>query len=126
MSVSEKARNFIGLAAAPKKSAKKPAAKNVHKAGTAPKPTTSVGDYIKRIAKQTDNNDHNGSVHTLARMMGDSTAKSVMSAVMGQHNEAGHMSQDLLKVRDGVRKQLLKKAKIKYKPETYAKIHGAF
>jgi hypothetical protein len=81
---------------------------------------------IKNIADLTDNNDHNGAVMALAKMMGDKSSIAEMEKIQRYHNSKGHMPQSLIKYRSSILNNLLAQAKKKYGDKFAKQLHGSF
>jgi hypothetical protein len=80
----------------------------------------------KDIADLTDNNDHNGAVMALAKMMGDKSSTVEMEKIQKYHNSKGHMPQSLIKYRSSILNNLLAQAKKKYGDKVAKQLHGSF
>ena len=81
---------------------------------------------IKDIADLTDNNDHNGAVMALAKMMGDKSSTAEMQKIQKYHNSKGHMPQSLTKYRSSILNNLLVQAKKKYGDKVAKQLHSSF
>lgn len=81
---------------------------------------------IKNIADLTDDNDHNGAVMALAKMMGDKSSTVEMEKIQKYHNSKGHMPQSLIKYRSSILNNLLVQAKKKYGDKVAKQLHGSF
>ena len=81
---------------------------------------------IKNIADLTDNNDHNGAVMALAKMMGDKSSTAEMEKIQKYHNSKGHMPQSLTKYRSSILNNLLVQAKKKYGDKIVKQLHSSF
>ena len=85
---------------------------------------------IKRVAKLTDVNDHNGSVIAGLKILGtdrlvsDLVAK--MEKVAADHKKEGHMSPNLRAERKKVYDKMMSIAKKRLDARQYKKFHGAF
>ena len=81
---------------------------------------------IKDIADLTDNNDHNGAVMALAKMMGDKSSTAEMEKIQKYHNLKGHMPQSLIKYRSSILNNLLVQAKKKYGNKFAKQLQNSF
>ena len=81
---------------------------------------------IKDIADLTDNNDHNGAVMTLAKMMDDKSSTAEMEKIQKYHNLKGHMPQSLIKYRSSILNNLLVQAKKKYGNKFAKQLQNSF
>jgi hypothetical protein len=81
---------------------------------------------IKNIADLTDNNDHNGAVMALAKMMGDKSSTVEMEKIQKYHELKGHMPQSLTKYRSSILNNLLVQAKKKYGDKVAKQLHSSF
>lgn len=81
---------------------------------------------IKNIADLTDNNDHNGAVMALAKMMGDKSSTAEMEKIQRYHELKGHMPQSLTKYRSSILNNLLVQAKKKYGDKIAKQLHSSF
>ena len=81
---------------------------------------------IKNIADLTDNNDHNGAVMALAKMMNDKSSTAEMEKIQKYHNSKGHMPQSLTKYRSSILNNLLVQAKKKYGDKVAKQLHSSF
>jgi hypothetical protein len=81
---------------------------------------------IKDIADLTDNNDHNGAVMALAKMMGDKSSTAEMEKIQKYHNLKGHMPQSLIKYRSSILNNLLAQAKKKYGDKFAKQLQNSF
>ena len=81
---------------------------------------------IKNIADLTDNNDHNGAVMALAKMMGDKSSTAEMEKIQRYHELKGHMPQSLTKYRSSILNNLLVQAKKKYGDKVAKQLHSSF
>jgi translation elongation factor EF-G len=80
----------------------------------------------KDIADLTDNNDHNGAVMALAKMMGDKSSIAEMEKIQRYHELKGHMPQSLTKYRSSILNNLLVQAKKKYGDKVAKQLHSSF
>ena len=81
---------------------------------------------IKNIADLTDNNDHNGAVMALAKMMNDKSSTAEMEKIQRYHELKGHMPQSLTKYRSSILNNLLVQAKKKYGDKVAKQLHSSF
>ncbi len=79
---------------------------------------------IAKIAQMTDKNDHNASIILLARMMREMKVVKMMELLVKMHKENGSMSSDMIALRTGMYKELMKKAKKQY--SNYNDLYKAF
>jgi len=81
---------------------------------------------IENIADLTDNNDHNGAVMVLAKMMGDKSSTAEMEKIQKYQNLKGHMPQSLIKYRSSILNNLLVQAKKKYGDKFAKQLQNSF
>jgi hypothetical protein len=81
---------------------------------------------IENIADLTDNNDHNGAVMALAKMMNDKSSTAEMEKIQKYHNLKGHMPQSLIKYRSSILNNLLIQAKKKYGNKFAKQLQNSF
>jgi hypothetical protein len=81
---------------------------------------------IDIIADLTDNNDHNGAVMALAKMMGDKSSTAEMEKIQKYHNLKGHMPQSLIKYRSSILNNLFAQAKKKYGDKFVKQLQNSF
>jgi len=81
---------------------------------------------FKKIEKQTDENDHTGSIMTLAKFLKDKKSEKILSMIIGIHKIVGHMPSPLIDYRSSIRKDLMKLAEKKLGKEKASKLNGAF
>ena len=86
----------------------------------------SLSDELDNIADLTDNNDHNGAVMALAKMMGDKSSAAEMQKIQKYHNSKGHMPQSLIKYRSSILNNLLAKAKKTYGDKFAKQLQNSF
>ena len=79
---------------------------------------------VGKIASQTDRNDHNGSIITLANALKDKKAVKMMQLLSQMHKMEGHMTTDMIAIRTGISKDLMKKAEKTY--SNYDEIYKSF
>ncbi len=79
---------------------------------------------IEKIAKMTDQNDHNQSVIHLARYMREKKVVKMGELLADMQKVNGSMSSDMIAIRKGMLDELLKKAKKMY--DNYDDIYNAF
>ena len=79
---------------------------------------------IDKIAQMTDNNDHNGSVIHLAKMMKEKKVIKMMELLAKMHKENGSMTSDMMAIRKGMYDELMKKAKRQY--SNFKDVYNAF
>ena len=95
-----------------------------------PKDVAKFDDYlsktIKDISSLTNQNDHNGAVMTLAKMMGDKSSATEMEKIQKYHQLKGHMPQSLTKYRSSILNNLLTQAKMKYGNKVAKQLNNAF
>lgn len=83
----------------------------------------SIDHIVSKIANQTDENDHNGAIMTLAKHVGDDEAHKEMQEIHNRHVKRGDMSREDIDRANEIRKGLLSKVK---DPEHRKRLHGAF
>ena len=66
---------------------------------------------IEKIGMATNVNDHNGAVILLAKSLGEKKIVKMMDLLAKMHKEMGHMTDDMISIRDGFYNDLMKKAK---------------
>ena len=81
---------------------------------------------IENIADLTDNNDHNGAVMALAKMMNDKSSTAEMEKIQKYHNLKGNMPQSLIKYRSSILNNLLVQAKKKYGDKFAKQLQNSF
>ena len=86
----------------------------------------SLSDELDNIADLTDNNDHNGAVMALAKMMDDKSSAAEMQKIQKYHNSKGHMPQSLIKYRSSILNNLLTQAKRKHGDKFAKQLHSSF
>ena len=95
-----------------------------------PKDVVKYDNYlkatIKNIADLTDNNDHNGAVMALAKMMNDKSSTAEMEKIQKYHNLKGNMPQSLIKYRSSILNNLLTQAKRKHGDKFAKQLHSSF
>jgi viroplasmin and RNaseH domain-containing protein len=95
-----------------------------------PKDVVKYDNYlkatIKNIADLTDNNDHNGAVMVLAKMMDDKSSAAEMQKIQKYHNSKGHMPQSLIKYRSSILNNLLAQAKKTYGDKFVKQLQNSF
>jgi hypothetical protein len=95
-----------------------------------PKDVVKYDNYlkatIKNIADLTDNNDHNGAVMVLAKMMDDKSSAAEMQKIQKYHNSKGHMPQSLTKYRSSILNNLLTQAKRKHGDKFAKQLQNSF
>ena len=79
---------------------------------------------IDKIAQMTDNNDHNGSIIHLAKMMKEKKVIKMMELLAKMHKENGSMTSDMMAIRKGMYDELMKKAKRQY--SNFKDVYNAF
>ena len=65
-----------------------------------------IGIAIENIRRMTDENDHNGAVLELAKLVGDPVAIKGMKAMKVLHEHHGHMPEKLISMRTQIRRGL--------------------
>ena len=86
----------------------------------------SLSDELDNIADLTDNNDHNGAVMALAKMMDDKSSTAEMQKIQKYHNSKGHMPQSLIKYRSSILNNLLAQAKKTYGDKFAKQLQNSF
>ena len=86
----------------------------------------SLSDEMDNIKDLTDNNDHNGAVLALAKMMDDKSSATEMQKIQKYHNSKGHMPQSLIKYRSSILNNLLAKAKKTYGDNFAKQLQNSF
>ena len=81
---------------------------------------------IRKIARQTDNNDHTGSVLTLAEFLGDAEAIEELLVIKDKHNRAGCMETEWVHERSAIMKRLLNRVLFLYGEAVRDRVNGAF
>jgi hypothetical protein len=81
---------------------------------------------IKDISSLTNNNDHNGAVMALAKMMDDKSSAAEIQKIQKYHQLKGHMPQSLTKYRSSILNNLLTQAKMKYGNKIAKQLNNAF
>jgi hypothetical protein len=81
---------------------------------------------IKDISSLTNNNDHNGAVMALAKMMDDKSSAAEIQKIQKYHQLKGHMPQSLTKYRSSILNNLLTQAKKKYGNKVAKQLNNAF
>jgi hypothetical protein len=81
---------------------------------------------IKDISSLTNNNDHNGAVMALAKMMDDKSSAAEIQKIQKYHQLKGHMPQSLTKYRSSILNNLLTQAKNKYGNKVAKQLNNAF
>jgi DNA-binding ferritin-like protein len=83
-------------------------------------------NIFNKIAEQTDQNDHTGSVITLAKFLKDKKSEKILTNIHNIHKIVGNMPSELSKYRETIRKDLMKLAERKVGKEKADKLNGAF
>lgn len=89
-------------------------------------PVALIKGTLRTIAKQTDQNDHNGSNLTLAQFIGDMEAISQIEALQAKHQKAGYMEPSWIQERTAINKALLAQVHLKYGTEVRDLFYKAF
>jgi hypothetical protein len=87
---------------------------------------TSLSDELDNIADLTDNNDHNGAVMALAKMLDDKSSIAIMDKIQKHHKSKGHMPQSIIKYRTDIMKNLLVKAERRYGSKFAKQLQNSF
>jgi len=81
---------------------------------------------VKKIAKQTDENDHGGAILTAAKLLKNKSIADRVTLVMKLHRIEGHMPMELMQYRRGLYDELMRDAKSSMSTEKFDELHGAF
>lgn len=88
------------------------------------KPT--IISLAKKIAKQTDLNEHNLAILSLAKFMKSKKAIELMNNVIKMHDNYGYMPKNLIDIRDEIYNTLMMLFKSKYGEVDYKTIQNSF
>jgi len=88
------------------------------------KPTVIA--LAKKIRRQTDMNEHNLAILSLAKFLKEKKSIELMNNVIKMHNNYGYMPNDLIKIRDTIYAQLMITLKHKYGQVDYKEIEHSF
>jgi hypothetical protein len=80
----------------------------------------------KKIRKQTDMNEHNLAILSLAKFLKDKKSIELMNNVIKMHNNYNYMPKDLINIRDTIYAQLMITLKHKYGQVDYKEIEHSF
>ena len=87
---------------------------------------TPFDKAVKKIAKQTDWNDHGGAILTAAVLLKEKKLADRVRLVMKIHEIEGHMPFPLIQYRDGLYKEMVAVAKQKLSPDEYDRLLSSF
>ena len=90
------------------------------------KPRASVILLAKKIANDTDSNDHTEAVLRLAKFLKDKEAISLLNAIKKSHIKYGYLPGEYSSLRNSLHKILLQKAKMKLPGADYELLHKSF
>jgi len=88
------------------------------------KPTVIA--LAKKIRRQTDMNEHNLAILSLAKFLKDKKSIELMNNVIKMHNNYNYMPKDLINIRDTIYSQLMTTLKHKYGQVDYKEIEHSF
>jgi hypothetical protein len=88
------------------------------------KPT--IITLAKKIARQTDMNEHNLAILSLAKFLKQKQSIELMNNVIKMHNNYGYMPKDLINIRDTIYSQLMMILKHKYGQVDFKEIEKSF
>lgn len=81
---------------------------------------------VKKIAKQTDWNDHGGAILTAATLLKEKKIADRVKLVMKIHEIEGHMPFPLIQYRDSLYKEMAAEAKKKLSSDEYDRLMSGF
>jgi hypothetical protein len=90
------------------------------------KPKPSIISLAKKIRRQTDMNEHNLAILSLAKFLKDKKSIELMNNVIKMHNNYNYMPKDLINIRDTIYAQLMITLKHKYGQVDYKEIEHSF
>jgi hypothetical protein len=90
------------------------------------KPKPSIISLAKKIKRQTDMNEHNLAILSLAKFLKDKKSIELMNNVIKMHNNYNYMPKDLINIRDTIYSQLMTTLKHKYGQVDYKEIEHSF
>jgi len=88
------------------------------------KPTVIA--LAKKIRRQTDMNEHNLAILSLAKFLKEKKSIELMNNVIKMHNNYNYMPKDLINIRDTIYDQLMMTLKHKYGQVDYKEIEHSF
>jgi hypothetical protein len=80
----------------------------------------------KKIRRQTDMNEHNLAILSLAKFLKEKKSIELMNNVIKMHNNYNYMPKDLINIRDTIYDQLMMTLKHKYGQVDYKEIEHSF
>jgi hypothetical protein len=80
----------------------------------------------KKIRRQTDMNEHNLAILSLAKFLKEKKSIELINNVIKMHNNYGYMPKDLINIRDTIYAQLMITLKHKYGQVDYKEIEHSF
>jgi len=86
----------------------------------------SILALAKKILRQTDLNEHNLAILSLAKFLKDKKSIEIMNNVIKMHNNYGYMPNDLANIRDDIYSKLIILLKHKYGEVDYKLIKDSF
>jgi hypothetical protein len=90
------------------------------------KPKPTIISLAKKIRRQTDMNEHNLAILSLAKFLKQKQSIELMNNVIKMHNNYGYMPKDLINIRDTIYSQLMIILKHKYGQIDYKEIEQSF